>query len=245
MVPRLALVIARRVVRQLLRDRRTLALVLIVPLVVMTLIGLSFPQRNMLDYIAPALLAALGLFFGFLLTGISFLRERSQGTMERLMASPVSRLDIVLGYLMGFFLFALVQSALILFFIIYVLGVHYSGDLWQIVLFQIVVVAGAVGLGIFISTFARNEFHVVQFIPLVILPQMFLCGLLWPVEQMPGYLQWIANFLPLTYAVRGMRDIMLTGKGLLDVGVDVLILVGFAAVMSVAAALTLRRGAAG
>ncbi len=245
MMSRLALLVARRIIRQLQRDHRTFAMVLIVPLVVMTLIGLSFPQKNVLDYIAPALLAALGLFFGFLLTGISFLRERSQGTMERLMVSPISRLDIVLGYLAGFFVIALVQSALILFFVIYILDVRYNGSLWQIFLFQMIVVAGAVNLGIFISTFARNEFQVVQFIPLVILPQMFLCGLLWPVEQMPDYLQWLSNVLPLTYAVRGMRDIMLNGSSLLDTGLEVLVLLGFAAVMSAAAALTLRRSAAG
>ena len=89
-----ALTIAGRVFNQITRDHRTMALILIVPLVVMALIGVSFPQSNMLDYIAPALLATLALFFSFLLTGISFLRERSQGTMERLMASPVSRPDI-------------------------------------------------------------------------------------------------------------------------------------------------------
>ena len=105
-----ALTIASRIIKQIVRDRRTLALITVVPIVVMTLIWLSFPDvPGMLDYIAPALLATLALFFGFLLTGISFLRERSQGTLERLMASPVSRQDIVLGYLLGFFLFALLH----------------------------------------------------------------------------------------------------------------------------------------
>jgi ABC-2 type transport system permease protein len=95
--------IAVRIMRQIIRDRRTLVLIILVPVVVMTLIGLSFPEERVLDYIAPALLATLALFFSFLLTGISFLRERSQGTLERLMASPVSRMDIVVGYLFGFF----------------------------------------------------------------------------------------------------------------------------------------------
>ncbi len=184
-MPSLAFTIAARIIRQLIRDRRTIVLIIAVPLVVMTLIGLSFPEGQVLDYIAPALLATLALFFSFLLTGISFLRERSQGTMERLMASPVSRLDIVLGYLFGFFLFALTQTLIIVLFTIYVLDVHYSGDLWQIFVFQVVVIAGAVNLGIFISTFARNEFQMVQFIPLILFPQIFLCGVIWPVEQMP------------------------------------------------------------
>ena len=237
-----AFTIAARVMRQLIRDRRTMALILIVPLVVMTLIGLSFPESRILDYIAPALLATLALFFGFLLTGISFLRERSQGTMERLMASPVSRTDIVVGYLFGFFIFALTQTLIILLFTIYVLNVNYYGDLWQIFVFQIVVITGAVNLGIFISTFARNEFQMVQFIPLIIFPQVFLCGVIWPVEQMPDYLQWLSAILPLTYAVDGLRDIMLSGKNLIDVGVELAVLVGFAILISILAAATLRRG---
>lgn len=242
-MPSQAFIIAGRVMRQLIRDHRTMALILIVPLVVMTLIGLSFPEGSVLNYIAPALLATLALFFGFLLTGISFLRERSQGTMERLMASPLSRLDIVIGYLFGFFIFALVQTLIILLFTIYVLDVTYHGDLWQIFVFQIVVIAGAVNLGIFISTFARNEFQMVQFIPLIIFPQVFLCGVLWPVEQMPNYLQWLSTILPLTYAVDGLRSIMLRGENLIDVGFELAVLVGFAIVISIVAAFTLRRGA--
>ena len=244
-MPNQALTIAGRVFKQVTRDHRTMALILMVPLVVMTLIGLSFPKNTVLDAIAPGLLATLALFFSFLLTGISFLRERSQGTMERLMASPVSRPDIVIGYLLGFFIFALTQTLIIVLFTIYVLGVNYHGELWQIFVFQIVIITGAVNLGIFISTFARNEFQMVQFIPLIIVPQIFLAGVLWPVEQMPNYLQWISAILPLRYAVDGLREIMLYGKSLFDVGFDLLVLVAFAAIVSLLAALTLRRGAAG
>jgi len=234
--------IAHRVINQLMRDRRTLGLILIVPLVVMTLIGLSFPDISVLDYIAPALLATLALFFGFLLTGISFLRERSQGTLERLLISPVTRTDIVVGYLCGFFVFALIQTLIILFFTIYVFDITYRGQLWDILVFQIIVIIGAVNMGIFISTFARNEFQMVQFIPLVILPQVFLGGLLWPVEQMPDYLQFLAHILPLTYAVDGLREIMLTGKSLIDVWLDLVILIAFASITSALAAMSLRRG---
>jgi ABC-2 type transport system permease protein len=241
-----ALTIASRIIKQVVRDRRTIALIMVVPIVVMTIIWLSFPvELGQLNYIAPALLAALALFFGFLLTGISFLRERSQGTLERLMASPVSRLDIVIGYLLGFFLFALLQTLIIVLFTIYALDVQYKGDLWQIFVFQIIILIGAINLGIFISAFARNEFQMVQFIPLIILPQMFLCGLLWPVEQMSDYLQWIAKFLPLTYAVNGMRDIMVNGKSLLDVGGDLAVLAAFAVGISIITALTLRRSSGG
>jgi ABC-2 type transport system permease protein len=235
--------IAGRVATQIVHDRRTMALILIVPLVVMTLIGLSFPDQTVLDYIAPAMLVTLAFFFSFLLTGISFLRERSQGTMERLMAAPVSRLDIVLGYLFGFFIFALTQTLIIVLFTIYVLGINFYGDLWQILVFQVVVITGAVTLGIFISMFAHNEFQMVQFIPLIIVPQIFLCGVIWPVEQMPDYLQWLSVILPLTYAVDGLRDIMLYGLSLADVWVEIVVLAGFAVLTSILASLTLRKGA--
>lgn len=240
-MPSYALTIAGRIINQFRNDRRTIALLIIAPTVMMSLIGLSFPDQGVLDFIAPALLATMALLFSFLLTGISFLRERSQGTLERLMASPVSRLDIVVGYLLGFFIFALAQTTIIVLYTIYVLGVNFSGDLWQIFVFQIVVIAGAVNLGIFISTFARNEFQMVQFIPLIIVPQIFLAGVIWPVEQMPDYLQWLSAILPLTYAVDGLRDIMLNGKSLIDVGFDLVVLVVFTIVTSILAAVVLRR----
>lgn len=238
------LTIARRIIIQLVRDRRTIALLVIAPLVIASIVGVSIPDKRMLDYTAPAILAILILFFGFLLTGISVLRERSQGTMERLMASPATRLDIVGGYLLGFLLFALIQTLIIFFYMVYVIKINFQGDLWQILVFQVIIGVGAVCLGTFISVFARNEFQMMQFIPLIILPQMFLCGLLWPVEQMPDYLQWIAKFLPLTYGVEGIRALMLQGQSLLDIGKDIGILAAYAVGLLVLAALTLRRGAA-
>jgi ABC-2 type transport system permease protein len=237
------LTIAQRIIIQLVRDRRTIALVFIVPLVIASLVGLAVPDKRLLAYTAPAIIATLILFFGFLLTGISFLRERTQGTLERLMASPVTRLDVVGGYLLGFLLFTLLQTLIIFFYMVYVIEISYQGALWEILIFQVIIGIGAVCLGTFFSVFARNEFQMIQFIPMIIVPQIFLCGLLWDVDQMPNYLQWLANILPLTYAVSGMRDIMLSGKGLLDTGLNLGILVGFAVVLSVAAALTLKRGA--
>jgi ABC-2 type transport system permease protein len=245
MTPANVVAITRRIMYQLIRDRRTMALIVFVPMVVMTLIRLSLPEGSTLDYVAPALLGTLALFFVFLLTGISFLRERSQGTMERLMASPVSRIDIVLGYLFGFSLFAVAQSLIILLFTIFVLQVQYQGALWQIFVFLIIITVMALNLGIFASTFARTEFQVVQFIPLVIIPQVLLGGVFWPVEQMPTYLQYIAKVLPLTYAVDGLKEIMIEGKTLLGVGLDLGVLVAFAAALTVLGAVALRRRGAG
>ncbi|MDO8491235.1 MAG: ABC transporter permease, partial [Dehalococcoidia bacterium] len=217
--------VAQRIVRQMLRDRRTLVFIVAVPMVVMELVGLSFPgDSRVLDRMAPALMATFAMFFVFLLTGISFLRERSQGTLERVMVSPVSRLDLVVGYLGGFILFAAVQSLIILLFTVFVLGIQYQGALWQIFVFQLVVTVVALNLGLFVSAFARNEFQVVQFIPLVLVPQILLSGVLLPTDQMPAYLKALSKVLPLTFAVDGLNGIMLQGKTLVDVGWDLLIL---------------------
>ena len=236
------LTIAQRTIIQLARDRRTLALILVVPLVIASLIGVSLPSKQILNLTLPAILAMLILFFGFLLSGIAFLRERSQGTRERLMASPVSRLDILAGYLLGFLLFAMIQTLILFFYSVYVLKVDFNGVLWQIIVFQILIGILAVCLGIFISAFAKNEFQMVQFIPLIIVPQVFVCGLLFPVEQMPNYLQWLAKFLPLTYAVDGIRALMLQGEGLTDIGKEIGVLAAYAAALMVLAGISLRRG---
>jgi ABC-2 type transport system permease protein len=236
--------ITLRIVRQFVRDRRTFVLIFAVPVVVMTLVALSFPEetgQDVLSWVAPAILAVMALFFGFLLTGVSFLRERSQGTLERLMASPVSRWDLAMGYLLGFLVFATIQAVIVLLFTIYALDVMYRGALWQIFVMQFIITIGAVNLGIFVSTYARNEFQVVQFIPLLLLPQIFLSGVLWPVEQMPGYLQWVSDFLPLTYAIRGLREVMLQGVSLIDIPLELGVLLAFAVAMTAGAAFTLRR----
>jgi ABC-2 type transport system permease protein len=227
---------------QLVRDRRTIALILIVPLVIASLAGVSLPSKQILNMTLPAILATLILFFGFLLSGISFLRERSQGTRERLMASPVSRIDIIVGYLLGFLLFAMVQTLILFFYAVYVLEADFNGELWQIIVFQILISVLAVCLGIFISAFAKNEFQMVQFIPLLIVPQIFVCGLLFPVEQMPEYLQWLAKFLPLTYAVDGIRALMLYGKDLMDIGKEIGVLIVYAVGLMILAGISLRRG---
>jgi ABC-2 type transport system permease protein len=123
-----------------------------------------------------------------------------------------------------------------------VLKVDFRGDLWQIIIFQILIGILAVSLGIFISAFARNEFQMVQFIPLIIVPQIFVCGLIFPVDQLPDYLQWLAKFLPLTYGVDGIRALMLQGKGLANIGKEIGVLAGYAIGLLILAGISLRRG---
>ncbi|HUS15483.1 MAG TPA: ABC transporter permease [Chloroflexia bacterium] len=196
---------------------------------------------TMLDYFAPVLIGFFAFFLIFLLTCVSFLRERTLGTMERLAASPMTRGEIVVGYMLGFGLFALVQSAIIVLFTAYVLQVHYTGNLLWVFLITLILALGAVNLGIFLSSFARSELQAVQFIPLVIVPQGLLSGLLWPVRDMPEWLQAVARVLPLTYANRALTDIMIRGKGLADTAGELGMLVLFAVLMVALAALTLRR----
>jgi ABC-2 type transport system permease protein len=219
-----------------------MALIVVAPIIVMSLVGFSFAdQKGVLDRVAPALMAVFAMFFTFILTGVSFLRERSQGTLERLLTTPIGRGDILVGYLLGFLIFAAIQSVGILLFTILALQVSYQGDLWQIFVLLMVLTVVAVNLGIFISTFARNEFQVVQFIPIVLAPQIFLSGVILPVEQMPGYFQAIARVLPLRYAVDGLSGIMLEGQGLGDVGMELAVLCTFAIILMSLAAMTVRR----
>jgi ABC-2 type transport system permease protein len=194
-----------------------------------------------LDLLAPAVIGFFLFFFVFLLTCISFLRERVNGTMERLLQSPIMRVEIVLGYMLGFGFFALLQGAVVLLFSLYGLKVYNAGNLGLVFLIEILLIIGAVNLGIYLSTFARTELQVIQFIPLVLTPQALLSGLLFPVESLPTALRAIARILPLTYAIDALRAIMLRGEGLQEVGTDIIALLLFAAAMVALGALTLRR----
>jgi ABC-2 type transport system permease protein len=202
------------------------------------------PGFDQLDYLAPVFIGFFAFFFIFLLTSVSFLRERMHGSMERLMVSPVSRPEIVTGYMLGFTVFAAIQSAVIVLFSVYVLRVEHAGNLGYVFLLTLLLTLGAVNLGIFLSTFARTELQVVQFIPVVIVPQGLLSGIIWPVASLPEPLRWIAHALPLTYANEALRGVMIRGDGLSDLALEGGVLLGFAALMVLLASVTLRREAA-
>ena len=181
------------------------------------------------------------MFFVFVLTAISFLRERSQGTLERLLSTAVSRGDLLVGYLTGFLIFALIQSLIILMYTLFVINVDYTGKLWDIIFILLIVTITSVNMGIFVSTFARNEFQVVQFIPLLIAPQIFLSGVILPTSQLPSYFQVISGALPLTYANRALRSIMLRNESLADASTEISVLLLFAIGMLLIASTTVRR----
>jgi ABC-2 type transport system permease protein len=198
---------------------------------------------TLLDYLAPVLIAFFAFFFIFLLSAVSFLRERTSGTLERLMATPLRRGELVIGYLAGFSIFALLQALVIIAFTVFVLKVHYSGNLATIFIVEAVMVIGAVSLGLLVSAAARNELQAVQFVPIVLLPQVFLSGLLIPVSQLPDYLRPISAVLPLTYANEALRDVMIKGFPISDPVVvrDIGILIAFGVVAALAAGASIRR----
>jgi len=199
------------------------------------------PQFTFNDSIAPVFIGIFSFFFVFLLTSIAFLRERSQGTIERVMASPMTRTELVIGYILGFLLFGLVQSLMILLFVIYALRVHYSGNLSLIFLVTALLTIGSINLGIFLSAFAQNEFQIVQFIPLVFGIQIFLSGVFWPIDQLPAILRPISYILPLTYANEALRAVMLKGADLAEIARELIALLIFMVLMIILSALTMRR----
>ena len=236
------LAITERIVRQMLRDRRSVVLLIVGPLIVMSLVGFSLAEEDdVLNRVAPGLLAVFVLFFTFMLTGVGFLRERAQGTLERLQTTLVGSFDIMVGYMLGFLIFAVVQAAVILAFTIFVLRIEYIGSLWEVAAILFLVVTVAVSLGIFISSFANNEFQIIQFIPIVLAPQIFLSGVIIPVEQMPTLFEWFSVVLPLTYAVDALREIMLRGTDLHTMWPNLAALGAFSLALLTAAVATLRR----
>lgn len=196
-----------------------------------------------LDYFGAAFVGLIVFFLVFVITIVSFLNERSQGTLERLMASPLRRGEIVLGYMLGFTVIALFQAVEVLVFALAVLRIQNEGNVLLIFLMEALMVIVAVNLGIFLSMFARSEFQAVQFIPLVIVPQFLLSGILFPISTEPRALQYVSNVLPLTYAVNGMRDIMVKGADLTwsSLQLDLGVVAGFGALLVIAGTATLRR----
>ncbi|GHF20840.1 MULTISPECIES: ABC transporter permease [Streptomyces] len=229
---------ARRVLAQLRHDPRTIAMLLVVPCVLLALLRYMFDQQPQLfDRVGAALLGIFPLLVMFLVTSVAMLRERTTGTLERLLTMPLGRLDLLLGYALAFGAVALVQAVLASALTLGLLGLKVAGPAW--LLFAVAVGDGLLGmaLGLLVSAFAATEFQAVQFLPAVILPQLLLCGLFVPRANMAAVLRWISDVLPLSYAVDAMSRLTVA------TGVDAL-LVRDLAVIAGAALLALALGAA-
>jgi ABC-2 type transport system permease protein len=232
-----------RVLRQLRHDPRTIALLLVVPSLLLGLLYLLWSQLPVspFDRVGLTMLGVFPFVVMFLVTSIAMLRERTSGTLERLLTTPLSRLDLLLGYGAAFGLAAAVQAVVTVAVSTTLYGLDVAGSLWLVVLIAVVDAVLGVALGLLASAFARSEFQAVQFMPVIVLPQFFLCGLLVPVAQMAGWLQAISHVLPLTYAVEALQEV---GRSAAETGTlwrDLGIVAGAALVALALAAGTLRR----
>ncbi|QEA52509.1 ABC transporter permease [Loigolactobacillus coryniformis] len=179
----------------------------------------------------PAFLGFFVFFFVFLISGVSLLNERTTGTLSRLLATPIRRSEIIMGYLIGYGGFAIIQTVLTVVFTITVFKIHLVGSIWLVFLTNLLLALVALTLGIFISTFTNSEFQMIQSIPLIVVPQIFFAGLV-PVDGMASWLQAIAHIMPLYYGANALTAVVTKGAGLGDIGVNLLILVGFMVVLT-------------
>ena len=246
--PRLTLAIAARVLRQLRYDHRTVAMLIVLPSALLGLLHLIWAdlpappgQPSTFDRVGLTMLGVFPFVVMFLVTSIAMLRERTSGTLERLLTMPLSRLDLLLGYGTAFGLAAAVQAAVTVAVATEVYDLDVAGPHGLVVLISVVDAALGVALGLLASAFARSEFQAVQFMPVVVLPQFFLCGLLVPREQMAGWLQAISDVLPLTYAVDALEEVGAHPEATGRMWGDVAVVAGVAVLALALAAATLRR----
>jgi len=217
---------ATRVLSQLRRDPRTLALLLFVPVLLVFLLEQLFADRRIIfQQIGGPLLGLFPLIAMFLVTSITMLRERVSGTLERLMALPLAKLDILAGYAIAFGFVAALQAILVSIVAFGFLGLHTQGPSWAVVLLAVSNAILGMSLGLFVSAFARTEFQAIQFMPAFILPQILLCGLFTPRAQMAGWLRGISDALPFTYAYDALQRAtklgVFDGRFALDLGVTI------------------------
>jgi ABC-2 type transport system permease protein len=199
---------ARRVLQQLRRDPRTIALMLVVPCVLISLLKWVFDDSpEVFQSVGAALLGVFPFIVMFLVTSVGMLRERTTGTLERLLTMPLAKADLLGGYALAFGTVALVQAALASVLTIGLLGLDVAGPVWAVFLVALLDALLGMALGLFTSAFARTEFQAVQFLPAFVLPQLLLCGLFTPRDRMQPVLRWISDVLPLSYAVDAMNKI--------------------------------------
>ncbi|MFT8871530.1 MAG: ABC transporter permease [Sporolactobacillus sp.] len=181
---------------------------------------------NTFDSFGAAMIGIFVFLFIFMIGGVSFLRERTTGTLDRLIASPIKNYQIIGGYMIGFGLFAIIQSAILTCYLIYVLRIYDVGRLPEVMLIVFILSFSALSLSILLSTAARNELQMFQFIPLVIVPQVFLSGL-FPIDTLPKWVQVLGNLMPIHYSTEALRNIMIRGTGVSGWWLDALALTGF------------------
>ena len=241
MSPRITFATAARVLRQIRRDHRTLALIVVVPPILLTLFKYVFyGQEETFNRVGPPMVGLFPFISMFLVTSIAMLRERTTGTLERLMSLPLAKLDLLLGYGIAFAALAVVQATVTALVAFGLLGLDSQGPAWLIVLLAVANALLGMALGLFMSAFAQSEFQAVQFMPAFVLPQILLCGLLIDRDHMARALELLSNLLPLTYAYDALARATADDLGR-QLVVDVAVVGGAIVLALLLGATTLRR----
>ncbi|MCM3602026.1 ABC transporter permease [Robertmurraya korlensis] len=197
-------------------------------------------KMSQFDSFGPVLLGFFIFFFVFLIAGVSFLRERTTGTLERLLCSPLRKWEIVIGYVIGFGIFTMIQATIIASYAIYVLGMMMEGAFIYVLVITLLLSLTALTLGVLLSAFANNELQMIQFIPLVIVPQIFFSGL-FNLETISDYLSWVGPLTPLYYGADALRNVMIRGYGWGEISFDLLMLAGFSLLFMILNILALKK----
>ena len=241
MSPRITWITTGRILRQLLNDKRTVGLLLLVPSLILALMSAIFDDDRIFNSIGLTLLGFFPFMLMFMITSITLLRERTGGTLERLMTTPTAKLDLVGGYAIAFGLAAAAQTGIAAAVSFLFLGLDTAGPVWAVVLIAIVTSLLGMALGLLVSAFAATEFQAIQFMPVIVIPQLLLCGLIWPRDEMSGWLQGVSEALPLTYAVEALTHVRVDPELSAGMWADLGVVAGASLIAAALGAATLRR----
>ncbi|MBM7775715.1 ABC-2 type transport system permease protein [Actinokineospora baliensis] len=239
-----ATVTARRVLTQLRHDPRTIVMLLLVPTLLITLLRFVFNDEHAFSRTAPALLGVFPFVIMFLVASVTTLRERTTATLERLMTLPMGKLDLILGYAIAFGLIAAAQVGVATAVSVLWLGLDVVGSVWTLLLIAVLDALLGMALGLFVSAFATSEFQAIQFMPLFVLPQFLLCGLLQPRERMGWLLNWLSDVMPLSYAVDALSHVTRSAEFTGALAVDLAVVTGCVLAALALGAATLRHRSA-
>jgi ABC-2 type transport system permease protein len=237
----LTLATTRRIFSQLRRDRRTLAMMIALPALLFTLMRYVVNSQLAFEHVAPSLMGIFPFIVMFLITSVAMLRERTTGTLERLMSMPIAKLDLLLGYGLAFGIFAVIEVAVVAILALTWLGLTIAGSIALLIVVAVLDALLGMALGLLVSAFARTEFQAVQFMPLIAAPQILVCGLFVARDQMTTVLQWFSDLMPLSYAVDAVQTLATNPDVTADLVRDIVIVAGCVVVALILSAATLRR----
>lgn len=242
MSPHLTMRTAGRVLSQIRHDRRTIGMVLVVPSLLLVLLRYIFNGRpDLFDQLGLLLLGIFPFATMFLITSVAMLRERTGGTLERLLSMPIHKLDLLLGYGLAFASMAIVQAGVAAFVAYRFLGLRTQGSVWAVLLIVVATAVLGSSTGLFTSAFARTEFQALQFAPAVLLPQLLLCGLIWPREEMAPPLRVLSELVPMRYATQALGEVGFYPLPTTVMWLDLAVVIGFIVGLLSLGAATLRR----